>query len=229
MSSAPVTDSPRERLLQAALQALEDGGPESLQARKLAAQIGTSTMAVYTHFGGMPELFAELIREGFRRFGEHLAQVAETEDPVTDLAALGLAYRSYALAHPQRYRLMFGLAAPGVPRKNEQDLTIAGNPSSDPVAGATFETLVSCVRRVIAAGRIHPADPVEVAGQVWSATHGYVLLEMTGAFGHEDHGLLQILGPMMRHLLVGLGDTPEAFGESARAALETHVTSPVDG
>lgn len=220
---------PRERLLEAALKSLEDGGPEALQARKLAAQIGTSTMAVYTHFGGMPELFAELIREGFARFGEHLAHVPATDDPVTDLCALGLAYRSYALAHPQRYRLMFGLAAPGVPRRGEQDLTTEGSPSDDPVAGATFETLVAAVRRVIEAGRIQPADPVAVAGQVWSATHGFVLLEMTGAFGHEDHGLVQILGPMMRNLLAGLGDQPEAFGRSAGAALQAHLAARVGG
>lgn len=219
MTSDQLATSPKERLLHAALQALEEGGPEALQARKLAAQIGTSTMAVYTHFGGMPELFTELVREGFVRFGRRLAEAPATDDPVADLAALGLAYRDYALNHPQRYRLMFGLTAPGVPNKQELDLIAEGSPTSMPEAGATFEQLVDAVRRVIEAGRIRPGDPVAIAGQMWSSIHGYVLLEMTGVFGGS--GLTQILGPMTTSLLVGLGDDPETTVRSARAALDT--------
>lgn len=216
-------DSPRSRLLNAALQALEDGGPEALQARKLAAQIGTSTMAVYTHFGGMPGLIEELVREGFVRFGQHLAGVPETGDAVADLCGLGLAYRDYALGHPQRYRLMFGLAAPNIPVRGKQDLTTEGSPTSMPEAAATFETLVAAVRRVADAGRIQDANAVAVAGQAWSMTHGYVLLEMTGAFGHDHNGPTRILAPMMRHLLVGLGDDPGAVQRSMVAALKEHT------
>ena len=53
------------RLIETARRLLEAGGPEAVQARKLAAEIGASTMAVYTHFGGMAELFEALIRDGF--------------------------------------------------------------------------------------------------------------------------------------------------------------------
>jgi AcrR family transcriptional regulator len=226
MSSMSVDESlagPRERLVEAALQALEEGGPEALQARKLAAQIGTSTMAVYTHFGGMPELFDALVTEGFVRFGERMAEVPKTDDPVTDFAALGLSYRDYALKHPQRYRLMFGLAGPGVPRKDSQDLTEEGSPTRLPEGAATFETLVSAVQRVIDSGSIHDADAVTLAGQMWSATHGYVLLEITGVFGPPEHGLAQILGPMMVNQLVGLGADRESVRKSMLAAFAARV------
>lgn len=215
------SDSPRERLLEAAMRTLEQNGPEALQARKLAAEIGASTMAVYTYFGGMPGLFEALVTEGFVRFGHRLAEVPETDDPVTDLAALGLAYREYALQHPQRYRLMFGLAAPGLPRKESRDLTEEGSPTLLPEGAATFEVLVRMVQRVIDSGRVDDGEAVTLAGQAWSATHGFVLLEMTGVFGHEDHGLTQILGPMMVNLLVGLGADRDSVQASILAALAT--------
>ena len=50
---ASMSSSPRERLVEAGTRLLERDGPEALKARKVAAEIGVSTMAVYTHFGGM--------------------------------------------------------------------------------------------------------------------------------------------------------------------------------
>src|ERR1700747_2477742 len=43
----------RDELLHAAVALLNEHGPDALQTRKVAAAAGTSTMAVYTHFGGM--------------------------------------------------------------------------------------------------------------------------------------------------------------------------------
>ena len=43
----------REQLVEAGMRVLERDGLPALSARKLAAETGTSTMAVYTHFGGM--------------------------------------------------------------------------------------------------------------------------------------------------------------------------------
>ena len=116
------TDSPRDRLLAAAIRLLEDSGPEALQARKLAAEIGASTMAVYTHFGGMRQLIAAIAREGFVRLNGRLAQAPETGDPVADLIELGLAYRDHAVANPQLYRVMFGVTAPGGHRLAGMDM-----------------------------------------------------------------------------------------------------------
>ena len=61
---ATVTSQPartvREELLVAAAALLDEHGPDALQTRKIAAAAGTSTMAVYTHFGGMPQLIAAI-------------------------------------------------------------------------------------------------------------------------------------------------------------------------
>ncbi|MBD9328210.1 TetR/AcrR family transcriptional regulator, partial [Mycobacterium tuberculosis] len=97
----------RDELLHAGVRLLDDHGPDALQTRKVAAAAGTSTMAVYTHFGGMRGLIAAIAEEGLRQFDVALT-VPQTADPVADLLAIGTAYRRYAIERPHMYRLMFG-------------------------------------------------------------------------------------------------------------------------
>ncbi|MGH3737488.1 MAG: WHG domain-containing protein [Micromonosporaceae bacterium] len=209
----------REQLVDAGIRLLEEAGAEALRARTLAAEIGASTMAVYTHFGGMPGLLDAIRQEAFVRFARQLREVPRTDDPVTDLFALGLAYREYAMANPQRYRLMFGVTAPGTGPRIDHDLTAKALPTGRADVDTTFGQLVEAVRRCVAAGRLDDTDEVAVAGQIWSMAHGYVLLEIAGAFGEEGQGLYGILGPLAVNLLVGLGDDREAALTSAAAAV----------
>ncbi|MCV7316303.1 TetR/AcrR family transcriptional regulator [Mycolicibacillus parakoreensis] len=200
--SASTNTDTRQRLVDAGMHLLRREGPEALQARKLAAEIGASTMAVYTHFGGMTGLLDALVAESFRQFGAALAGASTTDDPMADFFVMGFAYWEFARRSPQRYRLMFGLAAPHLSRAVQTDT---------PVAAATFEQLVTAVRRMLDTGQLRADDPVDLAGRVWSLVHGIVLLEIVGAFdGHDSAGpgvyaLTHIMGPMVVDLLVGMG------------------------
>jgi AcrR family transcriptional regulator len=203
-------------LLQVALTTLEKSGPQALQARKLTAEVGASTQAVYTHFGGMPGVFDALVVDGFVRFGQHVAAVPQTDDPVADFFSQGWAYCDWALAHPQLYRLMFGLA--GQLRVSLR-LTETGALANFPEGQAAAEVMVRAIDRMKAAGRIGPIDSLLAAGQVLSATHGWVLLEIAGTFGGDERGQM-VMGLIGVNLMVGLGDTREAAERSLQAAVE---------
>ena len=69
------------------------------------------------------------------------------------------------------------------------------------------------------AGRIRDDDELAVAGRLWSINHGAVMLELAGFFGHEGHGLAQILGPLIIDALVGMGDERDAAMRSMEAAI----------
>ena len=56
------------RLVEAAARVLAEEGPSAVSARRLANEVGASTMVVYTHFGGMDHVLGHVRREGFRRF-----------------------------------------------------------------------------------------------------------------------------------------------------------------
>lgn len=218
MSSPAGRPDQRTRLVNAAIELLASSGPEALQARKVAAGIGASTMAVYTHFGDMAALIDAVAREGFTRLSTSLGEVPHTADPVTDLFRLGLAYRRTALGNPNLYALTFGLSAPGGRRAASADMTGGRTSTELPEGHNAFTHLVNCTDRAMAAGRFRPGDPTLAAAQLWSALHGYLTLEIAGFYGGDEHGVVQVLLPMSVSLAIGMGDAPDSAWQSAAAA-----------
>src|SRR5437762_8905926 len=97
----------RSALIEAAAQLIATEGAAGLTLRGVADDVGTSTMAIYTHFGGMPELRRAVRREASTRLGERLTAVGQSDDPVADLAKVGLAYYRNGIKDPHLYRVMF--------------------------------------------------------------------------------------------------------------------------
>ena len=162
----------RVRLLEQAVRTLSEDGIEGLRLRQLAADVGTSTTAVYSLFGGKPGLLEALYDEAFLRFGRRLAEVRYTGEPRHDLLALGLAYRASALAEPHFYQVMFGPVGGAVTG------AVTPNPESVLRAEGTFQPLVDAVRRAIEAGQLRDADPLVIATTMWACLHGLVSLEL---------------------------------------------------
>jgi AcrR family transcriptional regulator len=214
--------SVREELLHAAVGLLDEHGPDALQTRKVAGGAGTSTMAVYTHFGGMQALIAAVAEEGLRQFDVALS-VPHTDDPVADLLVTGVAYRRYAIERPHMYRLMFGsTSAHGInaPAGNVLALTLAEIDEGIP----SFAHVVRGVHRCMLAGRItvgsavDDAQVVATAAQFWALVHGFVMLELAGFYGEDGAAVGHVLGSMTTNLLVALGDSPERVRQSQHAA-----------
>lgn len=209
----------RARLIEGGIRLLERDGVQSLSVRNLAAEVGTSTMAVYTHFGGMNGVIDAVASEAFVRFTQALT-VHQTDDPVADFFVMGSAYRAFALANPQRYQLIFGTSAPASVAAHRSDLTSTDGATDRTEWAVSFDVLRNAVLRMISAGRIRDDDVLDIAGRLWSLNHGAVMLELAGFFGHEGHGLTRILGPLAVDTLVGMGDRRERTLESLSAAME---------
>lgn len=202
----------RGALVDAGVRILERDGLPALSARKVAVEAGTSTMALYTNFGGMTGLLEAIAVDVFVRFTQALTEIPETADPVADFMAMGLAYHRFALTNPQRYQLIFGTTASLASHRT--DLTVTGSATNRDEWATSFEALHKAVHRMMAAGRIRDDDELAVAGRLWSLNHGGVMLEMAGFFGHEGHGLTQIMGPLIIDTLVGMGDDRDAATRS---------------
>ncbi len=185
----------RRRLLEAAALLLDEDGPQALSARRLARAADTSTMAVYTHFGGMAALVREIVTEGFARLEEHQAAVPRTEDPLADLGALAMAYRDNAVANPHLYAVMFGATSLKGFQLSQDDREIGLT---------TFATLTGFVSRAMDAGLLRREDPERVAAQVWTAMHGYVMLELAGLHLPPDNPVEEVLTPLLATLVTGL-------------------------
>jgi len=197
MSSPADTDQPdvRRRLVEEAARILGEEGPSALSVRRLAAGAGTSTMAVYTHFGGMSAVVDEVATEGFRRLIDHVDAVGVTDDPIDDLLRSAAAYRDNALENRHLYGVMFGAISVG---------GLGGDGADAEVSSAAFEQLVAGVRRAMAAGALRDGDAGAVAAQFWSALHGYVMLELAGMDQVVTDPEHTVLWAMLSNLLSAL-------------------------
>ncbi len=185
----------RRTLLETAALLLDEEGPEALTARRLTRAANVSTMAVYTHFGGMPALVREIVAEGFRRLADHVRDHPQTADPVADLVGLAFAYRANARHNPHLYAVMFGATSLGGYRLA---------PAERAIGLYTFTILSEAVGRAMDAGALRVEDPDRVAHQLWAAMHGYVMLELAGLHLTSRDPVEEVFRPMITHLLQGL-------------------------
>ncbi|MEV6493684.1 TetR/AcrR family transcriptional regulator [Actinoplanes sp. NPDC051633] len=161
MSPRAADPAVRMSLIETGARILAGDGRSALSTRRVAAEAGTSTMAVYTHFGSMDQLCRAIRAEGFARLAERLDALPRTGDEVADLAAAGLVYFTSGLTSPEMYRAMFT----DRPAEGDGDAGVG-----------IFERLVEDVRRCIAAGRFPSADPSMTAawaGEIWTMRHGH--------------------------------------------------------
>ena len=201
MSPRPVDPSVRMALIEQAARLLREGGDAALTTRAVASAVGTSTMAVYTHFGGMAELRRAMRIEGFTRLARWQESVRESDDPVADLTAHGAVYLANALENPDLYRAMFGEDS-----ADEEERAICH---------ATFDPVVATSARCIEAGRFTAGDARMVAMQLWAVTHGMVSLHLASLWTQEE--LVTHLAASGQALYIGFGDHADAAAASISA------------
>lgn len=201
----------RAALIDAAARLLVEEGPAALTTRRLATEVGASTMAVYTHFGGMDGLRRELRKEGFARLTGYFLSVRSSRDPVADLSSLGWAYCFNAVANPQLYRAVF-LEAP----IDEED---------EAIGRAAVERPIATVARCIEAGRFRPADPESLGIQLWAASHGMITGVLARLLTLEE--VIEHFSAMGVSLFVGFGDDRKRAERSVSLARRRMERSPV--
>ncbi|NUA30581.1 TetR/AcrR family transcriptional regulator [Cupriavidus basilensis] len=207
----------RTRLVEAAIRLLTTNGPSEVKARSVSSEAGLSTMGVYSYFGGVPELLQAVADEGFERQAAIFKQVANTDDPMVDLCAMALACRDFARSNPHLYDLMFGLSIHGrySPSRGTPESQSRGRSAS---FTASYAYLHWECTRLVEGGIVRKIDPDRIAAQLWSALHGFIMLELGGHFAAIDDPSAEILVPMCVNVVVGLGaDRKRAETSAANA------------
>lgn len=167
----------RLRLINRAAATVFDRGTAALSLRQLAADVKTSTTAVYSLFGNKAGLLASLYEEAARLFVMRLTAVRPTDDPANDVIRLGMAYREYALANPHLYAILF----------TESPAQFEPTPQGHREQVEMYQPLVDAVRRGQRAGQFTTELEAEVVAlSCWATAHGLVSLELSG---NEPPGL----------------------------------------
>lgn len=112
------TETPRQRyraqvqeeIKQHAWEQIATAGASALSLNAIAKQMGMSGPALYRYFANRDELITALIRDAYQSLADTIrAAVAES----ADLRGLAQTMRTWALADPQRYLLVYGTPIPG--------------------------------------------------------------------------------------------------------------------
>jgi AcrR family transcriptional regulator len=170
----------RQEVKEVALRQLAEGGPGALSINAIAKELGVSGPALYRYFAGRDALLTELILDAYADLTAAISAVPRR------LPAVGAAYRTWAKAHPHRYRLLFGAPLPGYDTHDERllggaqqaidVLLSAAGPGPEPTSPPADDLRVWA--------RKHGADPTVAlrAVTLWSRLHGFVSLEIEDNF-----------------------------------------------
>lgn len=151
----------RLALVAAAERIVAAGGPDALSVRAVAHEADTTTRAVYSLFGSKAGLVDALAQRAFEILRAGLDELAETDDPASDLMEVGtVVFRRFVHEHPSLFRIAFQRIVPGLRAGPEltderqrtlsrlhakiQRLESAGLLDGKPVSAATLEFNAMC-------------------------------------------------------------------------------------
>jgi len=150
------TPSRRDDIIAVARELLDARGSEGLTMRAIATELGIRAPSLYKHIADKHELEVALIVDGLTEQAEAFETVVDgAADPI---AAIAVVYRSWALAHPHRYRLMTDQPLP------REDLPEG---LEDRAAAPLLNAL---------------GGDIERARATWAFAHGMVTLELADRF-----------------------------------------------
>ncbi|MFD9879955.1 TetR/AcrR family transcriptional regulator [Streptomyces alboflavus] len=208
-----------------ALKHLVEEGAEAVALRGIARDMGMAPGTFYSYFDTREALLAALATDAYRDLAAHLRAAREAHpatDPAARALAHGLAYRAWALAHPQEFRLLFSGRAQA-PRADtaesaeaEYELclgiveiaTTARPVGGEGGAGSSyawgdFDPAFTAVARA-AFPDLTPAV-LALSLRVWGRMHGLVTLEIDGLLRPQIDDPAVLYGDELRDLVRGLG------------------------
>src|SRR5215469_13479007 len=82
----------RRQILDAARELFVEEGYDAVTMRKVADKVEYTPTAIYLHFKDKEELVREVVTQDFLKLGKHFQSIAEIDDPIEALNAMGLSY-----------------------------------------------------------------------------------------------------------------------------------------
>ena len=160
----------RDSIVSAALTFLDREGWDALTINALATQLGTKGPSLYNHVQSLEDLRRTVRMHVVGDIIEMLNTVGQGRTRDDAVMAMASAYRSYAHHHPGRYSAFTRMPLGG----DDPEFTDATRAAAAPVIS------------VLASYGLGGEEAFYAALEFWSAMHGFVLLEMTGAMNGID-------------------------------------------
>ncbi|CAL9638649.1 TetR/AcrR family transcriptional regulator [Streptomyces sp. enrichment culture] len=184
-----------------ALALMASGGPDAITLRAIAREMGMTANAIYGYFATRDDLVTTLIDDVYTALADAVQsawEAAPATDPAARIRAWAEAFRTWALTHPQGFRLVYGDPVPGYqapeggPAPDAARRVCTGLTALAAAAwpharhlydGSTFDWSdfdPGLLAKVRPAFPDLPPAAVALALRIWGHLHGLVSLEIYG-------------------------------------------------
>jgi AcrR family transcriptional regulator len=154
MIGEPTLTPRAQQIVEAALELLEEDGPEGVSMRLVAARLGVRAPSLYKHLPDKRSMENAMIAIGLRLQGAACERgMRESDDPLWGVVS---AFRHWGLEHPHLYRLM-----------------MAGPLDPGPLVRSAEIVAGRAIREVMGGDAVG-------ALTMWSFGHGLITLELHG-------------------------------------------------
>ena len=191
---APKNKFKREEMVAAAVAVVQKGGEEALTAKALAEALGTSTQPVFTCFGTMEALKAEVYAAAEQIFNRYALAGLQQKVP---FFGYGVQYIRFAREEPELYRILFLTKR-------------AGNTTMN-----TMQRMSNAIQPVLM--RVYKLTAIQANRyfrDVWLTAHSLATLVVTGNCPYSDGEIAKILTGCSLSTLNAIKQIP-GFAEDA--------------
>jgi AcrR family transcriptional regulator len=193
-------------LLDAAERAVGAGGTQALSIRLVAAEVGTTTRAVYSVFGSKHGLLVALGSRASEILGTAIRALPTTNDPRRDLVDAGIVvFRRFALEHASLFSI--GVQMTSSARRSE----------FSPALSVAFAELEARVARLGDAGVLGGRTVRDAATAFHALCEGLAAVELRGSMrrGEEERLWRDALSTLVYGFAASSSALPEASPTAA--------------
>ena len=151
-------------IVAAARALLEEGGLDAVTMQAVADRVGVRAPSLYKHVTGRPALIGAIADDVVAELDLQLLPALRTNDPAEAVRIACVNYRSFARRSPGAYQLLFSRLLP------------QARPTAESNAAGAAGVLL------IAERLVGPARALETARLCTAFIHGFVSMELAGAF-----------------------------------------------
>ena len=184
-----------EAIVRAARSLLEEGGLDAVTMQGVADRVGVRAPSLYKHVAGRAALIGVVAADVIGELDGALAPALRAADPAEAVRIAAGNYRAFARHSPGAYQLLFSRLLPQA--RPSPEANAAG------AAGVLF----------IAQRLVGPARALEAARLLTAFVHGFVSMELAGAFrlgGDVDGAFEYALETILRGLAPRRRGKPQA-------------------
>lgn len=181
----PIKKFQRDEIINITYEIIKNEGLSSVNARRIAKELGGSVQPIYHNFETMDKLNEEVTKKIYEEFESSIKSATDKEKPYL---AKGMAYIKYARDYPEFFKILF---------MKQTDLSPKSFIETDK---ATSESIISAGQTVFGLSRV---DQEDFHVKAWFLAHGIACLLATKTVEMTDKEIYELLGSATRQMMYG--------------------------